>query len=152
MSSPRAVLRSPQTLHAGPGVLGGYWTLFACGATAGALAASWAQRFGLWRVAVAVMIGWGACLVPFGFTASVAVGFAALAAGGLVYGSFPPLKQTIIQRYSPAGSLAGLATIAAAGFAAALLAIRSARPGPAEFRAAGPTAAPPPAEPPTAPP
>jgi hypothetical protein len=182
-----------QTLHAGPGVLGGYWTLFACGATAGALAASWAQRFGLWRVAVAVMIGWGACLVPFGFTASVAVGFAALAAGGLVYGPFPPLKQTIIQRYSPAGSLAalagasailtgpaapvgmalggplvaaigpadallasGLATIAAAGFAAALLLIRSARPGPAGSRTTGPTAAPtaapPPAEPPTAPP
>ena len=154
-----------QTLHAGPGMLGGYWTLFACGATAGALAASWAQRFGLWRVAVAVMIGWGACLVPFGFTASVAVGFAALTAGGLVYGPFPPLKQTIVQRYSPAGSLAalagasaiitepaaplgtalggplvaaigpgatllasGLVTIGAAGAAAAILLIRSARP------------------------
>jgi predicted MFS family arabinose efflux permease len=164
-----------QTLHAGPGVLGGYWTLFACGATAGALAASWAQRFGLWRVAVAVMIGWGACLVPFGFTASVAAGFAALAVGGLVYGPFPPLKQTIVQRYSPAGSLAalagasailtgpaspigtalggplvaaigpgatllasGLATIAAAGAAAAILVIRSARLPPA----AAPTAPP----------
>lgn len=98
-----------QTLHAGPGVLGGYWTLFAIGATIGALGASWAQRFGLWRVAVAVMADWGACLVPFGFTGSVAVGFAALAAGGLVYGPFPPLKQTIIQRYSPPGSLAALA-------------------------------------------
>jgi MFS family permease len=98
-----------QTLHAGAGVLGGYWTLFAIGATIGALGASWAQRFGLWRVAVAVMAGWGACLVPFGFTGSVAVGFAALAVGGLVYGPFPPLKQTIIQRYSPPGSLAALA-------------------------------------------
>jgi predicted MFS family arabinose efflux permease len=98
-----------QVLHAGPGVLGGYWTLFGCGATAGALAASWAARFGLWRVCVAIIAGWGACLVPLGLTASAAVGFAALAAGGLVYGPFQPLKQTIIQRASPPGSLAALA-------------------------------------------
>ena len=98
-----------QTLHAGPAVLGGYWTLFGCGATAGALAASWVQRFGLWRVCVAVIAGWGACLVPLGLTDSVAVGFAALAAGGLVYGPFQPLKQTIIQRASPPGALAALA-------------------------------------------
>jgi predicted MFS family arabinose efflux permease len=102
-----------QTLHAGPGVLGGYWTLFGCGATAGALAASWAQRWGLWRVCVAVMAGWGACLVPLGLTDSVAVGFAALAVGGLVYGPFLPLKQTIIQRASPPGSLAALAAASA---------------------------------------
>jgi predicted MFS family arabinose efflux permease len=98
-----------QTLHAGPTVLGGYWTLFGCGATAGALTASWAARFGLWRVCVAVIAGWGACLVPLGLTDSVAVGFAALAAGGLVYGPFQPLKQTIIQRASPPGALAALA-------------------------------------------
>lgn len=98
-----------ETLHAGPAVLGGYWTLFACGATAGALGASWAQRFGLWKVAVAVMAGWGACLVPFGFVDSIVVGFVALAVGGLVYGPFLPLKRTIIQRYSPAGSLTALA-------------------------------------------
>jgi predicted MFS family arabinose efflux permease len=98
-----------RTLHAGPGVLGGYWTLFACGATAGALGAPWVQRFGLWKVAVAVMAGWGACLVPFGLVDSVVVGFAALAVGGLVYGPFLPLKQTIIQRRSPPGSLTALA-------------------------------------------
>jgi predicted MFS family arabinose efflux permease len=98
-----------QTLQAGPAVLGGYWTLFGCGATAGALAASWVQRFGLWRVCVAVIAGWGACLVPLGLTDSVAVGFAALAVGGLIYGPFQPLKQTIIQRASPPGGLAALA-------------------------------------------
>ena len=98
-----------QTLHAGPAVLGGYWTLFGCGATAGALAASWVQRFGMWRVCVAVIAGWGACLVPLGLTDSVAVGFGALAVGGLIYGPFQPLKQTIIQRASPPGSLAALA-------------------------------------------
>jgi MFS family permease len=98
-----------QVLHAGPGVLGGYWALFGCGATAGALASAWVQRFGLWTVTVAVIAGWGACLVPFGVTASVAIGFAALAVGGLIYGPFVPLKQTIIQRNSPPGYLAALA-------------------------------------------
>jgi predicted MFS family arabinose efflux permease len=102
-----------QDLHAGPGVLGGYWTLFGGGATAGALAAGWARRFGLWRVAVAVIAGWGACLLPLGLTDSVAAGFAALAAGGLVYGPFQPLKQTIIQQASPPGSLAALGAASA---------------------------------------
>ncbi|MHB8393445.1 MAG: MFS transporter [Candidatus Dormibacteria bacterium] len=102
-----------KVLHAGPGVLGGYWTLFALGATVGALGASWVQRFGLWKVAIAVMAGWGACLVPFGLVNSVIVGFAALAVGGLVYGPFLPLKRTIIQRYSPPGSLTALAAASA---------------------------------------
>jgi len=115
-----------RVLHAGAGVLGGYWTLFGCGATVGALAASWIQRFGLWRVAVAVIAGWGACLIPLGCTESVAAGFAALAAGGLVYGPFQPIKQTIIQRQSPPGQLAamaaasGLLTVPAAPLGTAL--------------------------------
>ncbi len=98
-----------RVLHAGPGVLGGCWTVFGCGATVGALGASWIQRFGLWRVAVAVIAGWGACLIPLGGSDSVVVGFAALAVGGLIYGPFEPIKQTIIQRYSPPGQLAALA-------------------------------------------
>jgi MFS family permease len=115
-----------RVLHAGPGVLGGYWTLFGCGATVGALGASWIQRFGLWRVAVVVIAGWGACLIPLGVTGSVAVGFAALALGGLVYGPFQPIKQTIIQRCSPSGQLAamaaasGLLTVPAAPLGTAL--------------------------------
>jgi MFS family permease len=102
-----------QALHAGPGVLGGYWSLFACGATLGALGASRVQRFGRWKVAVVVMAGWGACLVPFGLVDSIVVGFVALAIGGLVYGPFLPLKQTIIQRQSPPGSLTALAAASA---------------------------------------
>jgi MFS family permease len=72
------------------------------------------QRFGLWKVALAVMAGWGICLVPFGFVDSVIVRFIALAVGGLVYGPFLPLKQTIIQRHSPPGTLTAVA--AANGF------------------------------------
>lgn len=93
-------------LHAGAGVLGGYWAVFSIGATLGALGATSVQRVGLWRVAVAVMAAWGACLVPFGFVTSVVVGFIALGVGGLVYGPFLPLKRTIIQRAAPPAALA----------------------------------------------
>ena len=179
-----------RVLHAGAGVLGGYWTLFGCGATVGALGASWIQRLGLWRVTVAVIAGWGICLIPLGVTDSVAVGFAALAAGGLVYGPFQPIKQTIIQRHSPPGQLpamaaasglltvpaaplgtalggplvaaigpsatplaSGLATVALAGIAAAVLLVRRAAtsrpPGP---RRSSPPPPPTSAEPSTRPP
>ena len=100
-------------LHAGAGVLGGFWTVFSIGATAGALAAPWLERAGAWRVVVLIVAGWGACLIPFGFANSLVAGFAALAAGGLVYGPFLPLKRTIIQRASPPGSVAAVAAASA---------------------------------------
>jgi MFS family permease len=96
-------------LHAGAGILGGFWTLFAVGATVGALGAAWVQRFGMARVALVVTAGWGVCLLPFGFTDSVTVGFIALGVGGLIYGPFVPLKRSIMQRYSPPGSLSAIA-------------------------------------------
>lgn len=101
------------TLRAGPGLLGGYFSLFAMGATVGALGAALVQRFGVWRVALLVMIGWGMCLLPFGFFDSSVVGFAALTVGGLVYGPFEPLKQTIVQRHSPRAALPALAAASA---------------------------------------
>ncbi|MGH7757897.1 MAG: MFS transporter, partial [Candidatus Dormibacteria bacterium] len=102
-----------KTLHSGAAVLGGYWTVFAIGATLGSLSAAWVERFGTWRVALLVMVGWGACLIPFGFTDTVIIGFVALGFGGLVYGPFLPLKRTIIQRASPPSALASLAAASA---------------------------------------
>lgn len=113
-------------LHAGAGVLGGYWTVFSLGATLGALGATSVQRLGLWRVAVVVMTAWGACLVPFGFVTSLVVGFIALGVGGLVYGPFLPLKRTIIQRAAPPAALAqvgaasGMFTVTASPVGSAL--------------------------------
>ncbi len=97
------------TLRAGPGLLGGFFSLFAVGATVGALASTLVQRFGIWRVALLVMIGWGLCLVAFGFFDSIVVSFVTLAVGGLIYGPFEPLKQTVVQRYSPPSLLPSLA-------------------------------------------
>lgn len=102
-----------ESLHASAAVLGGYWAAFAVGATLGALGASLVARFGLWKIAILSMIGWGACLVPFGFTNSIEVGFAAIAVGGLLYGPFQPLKSAVIQRHSPPGQLATLGAASA---------------------------------------
>ena len=64
--------------------------------------------------------GWGVCLIPFGFVDSVAVGFAALAVGGILYGPF-----TITA--SPVGTVIGGPLVTAIGVAAAALIIRQAR-------------------------
>lgn len=96
-------------LHAGAGALGGYWTLFSVGAAAGALGASRLERFGMWRVVVVSVAGWGICLVPLGLVNSLAVGFGALTAGGLFYGPFLPLKASIIQRHAPPDVLTAVA-------------------------------------------
>lgn len=102
-----------ETLHSTATVLGGYWAAFAVGATLGALGASAVERFGLWKVAISSMVGWGMCLVPFGVVDSTVMGFGALALGGLVYGPFLPLKRAVIQRASPPGQLAVLAAASA---------------------------------------
>lgn len=102
-----------ETLHANAAVLGGYWAAFAVGATLGALGASLVERFGVWRVTIASVLGWGACLVPFGFVDATVVGFITLAVGGLLYGPFLPLKRAVIQRHSPAGKLAALGAASA---------------------------------------
>lgn len=101
-------------LGAGAGTLGGYWTVFSLGAAIGALGASQLERLGVGRVIVAVVAGWGTCLVPFGFTDSTLVGFVALGVGGLAYGPFLPLKNAVIQRGGSAGSITALAAASAA--------------------------------------
>lgn len=100
-------------LRAGAGTLGGYWTLLSVGAAAGAVIACQAQRFGTWRVVVLSVIGWGACLVPLGLIASIFVGFAAFAGGGLFYGLFLPFKRAIIQRDTPPGLLTAVGAASA---------------------------------------
>lgn len=55
-----------------------------------------------------------------------AVGFAALAVGGLMYGPFLPLKNTILQRTSPSGSLTSPAVSGEACWARVNAALRAA--------------------------
>jgi predicted MFS family arabinose efflux permease len=48
------------------------------------------------RLALLIVVGWGACLVPFAF-APVPVTLVAFAIGGMVYGPFIPLTYALFQ-------------------------------------------------------
>ncbi len=54
-------------LHAPGTLLGLYWTLFGIGAVLGGLAVGALRQLPLWPVTVAIVVGWGLSLLPFGF-------------------------------------------------------------------------------------
>ncbi|WP_220040066.1 hypothetical protein [Nonomuraea aridisoli] len=97
-------------------LLGLYWMLFGVGALLGGLAVGALRRLPLWPVTVAIVVGWGLALLPFGFDVPVAVTVACFALGGLIYGPFVALSLTLMQAKAPPRHLA------------AMLAARSAAP------------------------
>ncbi|MEU8080189.1 MFS transporter [Catellatospora citrea] len=88
-------------LHGSPGLLGLYWTAFGIGATVGSLGAVLLRRHAPWRVVVAIVVGWGAALLPLGLTDAVAPGLVGFAAGGLIYGPFTAISTALFQRGTP---------------------------------------------------
>ena len=90
--------------QAGAGLLGAYWASFGAGALAAALLTGTLRNRNMRRVTVAIVAGWGACLLPFGF-APVPVTLASFALGGLIYGPFIPLTNTLLQSSTPTASL-----------------------------------------------
>lgn len=95
-------LRAPGTL------LGLYWTLFGVGAVLGGLAAGALRQLPLWPVTVAIVIGWGLALLPFGLEAPTAVTVASFGLGGAIYGPFVALSVTLMQAKSPPEHLAAM--------------------------------------------
>lgn len=95
-------------LHAPGSLLGLYWTLFSIGAVLGGLAVGGLQRLPLWPVAVAIVIGWGLTLLPFGTHVPTAVTVACFAVGGAIYGPFVALSVTLLQRKAPPEHLAAM--------------------------------------------
>jgi predicted MFS family arabinose efflux permease len=88
-------------LHRGAGLLGLYWALFGAGAAIGSLAAGRFKNRAVWPIAVAIIAGWGLCLVPFGFGLPTAVTVATFGLGGLIYGPYVPLTYVLIQSRVP---------------------------------------------------
>jgi predicted MFS family arabinose efflux permease len=85
------------TLGHSAGFLGTYWAVFGVGALLGGLLAGALRRAAPWPFAIAVIAGWGASLLPFGFTTSTWVTMAGMAVGGLIYGPFPAFNITLFQ-------------------------------------------------------
>jgi MFS family permease len=106
-------------LHADAGLLGLYWALFGVGAILGGLTAGALRRLPLWPVTLGIVAGWGAVLVPFGFSVPVPVSLTCFALGGVIYGPFTALSYTLFQDRTPA---AWLTTVLAARTAALLTA------------------------------
>jgi predicted MFS family arabinose efflux permease len=88
-------------LHASAALLGLYWMLFGIGAVLGGVTVGGLRRLPLWPVTIAIVIGWGLCLVPFGLDVPIAATVAAFTIGGAVYGPFVPISVTLMQAKSP---------------------------------------------------
>jgi MFS family permease len=90
-----------QEIHGSAGLLGAFWAAFGVGAIIGALGAGLVRNRPLWTIVAAIVVGWGAALLPLGLTDAVAPGLAGFAAGGLVYGPFTAICTALFQRSSP---------------------------------------------------
>jgi MFS family permease len=95
-------------LHAPGTLLGLYWTLFGIGAVLGGLGVGTLRRLSLWPVTVAIVVGWGLTLLPFGLDVPTAVTVACFTLGGAIYGPFVPISMTLMQRTSPPQHLAAM--------------------------------------------
>jgi MFS family permease len=94
-----------QEVHGSAGLLGLYWTVFGIGATVGGLGAGLLRHRPPWQVVVAIIVGWGAALLPLGLTDLVAPGLVGFAVGGLIYGPFTAITTALFQRSAPPQAL-----------------------------------------------
>jgi MFS family permease len=88
-------------LHGSSVLLGAYWTAFGIGAVVGGLSAGLLRSRRLSTVVVAIIIGWGAALLPIALTHAVWAGLLGLSIGGLIYGPFTAICVALFQNSSP---------------------------------------------------
>jgi MFS family permease len=88
-------------LNGSPGLLGAFWTAFGIGAVLGGIGAGLVRTLPLWPAVVAIIVGWGASLLPIGLTGAVAPGLVGFAVGGLIYGPFTAMCTALFQRSCP---------------------------------------------------
>jgi MFS family permease len=90
-----------QEIHGSAALLGTFWATFGVGAIAGGVCAGLLRRQPLWTVVAAIIVGWGAALLPLGLTDAVLPGLIGFAAGGLIYGPFTAICTALFQGSSP---------------------------------------------------
>ncbi len=88
-------------IHGSAALLGTFWAIFGIGAVLGGLGAGLLRHRPLWIVVAAVIVGWGAALLPLGLTDAVVPGLVGFAAGGLIYGPFTAICTALFQRSAP---------------------------------------------------
>jgi MFS family permease len=93
-----------QDLNSNAQLLGIYWAAFGVGALVATLATGTLHGRDMRRMALLIVAGWGACLLPFAF-APVGVTIVCFAIGGLVYGPFIPLTYALFQSATTTANL-----------------------------------------------
>ncbi|HEX6684122.1 MAG TPA: MFS transporter [Candidatus Limnocylindrales bacterium] len=91
--------------QAGAAMLGLFWTCFGIGAGVGALLATRLRNSSLWTVVAAIIIGWGASLLPVGLSQSLIPGLIGFAVGGVIYGPYTSVTTALLQSLSPPDQL-----------------------------------------------
>ena len=90
-----------EEVHGSAALLGTFWAVFGLGAIVGSLGAALLRRRPLLTVVSAIIIGWGAALLPLGLTDAVLPGLLGFGVGGLIYGPFNAICTALFQRSSP---------------------------------------------------
>lgn len=111
------LVRGP--LHASGTALGVIWTGFGIGALIGALSTNALRRLPHIAVLIAIIGGWGGCVVLLAAAHSVAVAAIALAVGGLIYAPFTPVVYSLVQNALDPDQQQPVLTVWAAGSAVA---------------------------------
>jgi MFS family permease len=111
------LVRGP--LHASGTALGVIWTGFGIGALIGALSTNQLRRLPHIAVLIAIVAGWGGCVVLLAAAHSIAVAAIALAIGGLIYAPFTPVVYSLVQGALDPDQQQPVLTVWAAGSAVA---------------------------------
>jgi DHA3 family macrolide efflux protein-like MFS transporter len=88
-------------LHGAPGTLAAFVTVSGIGALLGGFAGGYLSRWPPAKLIPPIVIGWGACLLPLGLGAPMEVAIAAFGCGSFLYGPYPTMINTIVQRATP---------------------------------------------------
>ena len=83
-------------LGASAQLLAAYWTAFGVGALASNLLTGALRAGNMRRIALLIVAGWGACLLPFA-AAPIPVTLVFFGIGGIIYGPFVPLTYALFQ-------------------------------------------------------
>jgi len=77
-------------------LLAAYWVAFGIGAFASNLLTGALRAGNVRRLALLIVAGWGACLIPFAF-APIGITLVFFGIGGVIYGPFVPLTYSLYQ-------------------------------------------------------
>jgi MFS transporter, DHA3 family, macrolide efflux protein len=93
-------------LRGSAALLGTFWAVFGVGAICGELSAPFLRRLPVWPTMTAIVLGWGAALLPLGFRTPLWVALAAFFAGAVIWGPWTSLSMGVFQSAAPPEALA----------------------------------------------